>query len=241
MQTSRRPIILLLTAAVLMAGCSSDDESAPTTTEPAVTSTTEAQPDESQADEVDEAVLDRVAADICGSISGWSSSIQDAYDATPAAIAEADSIEAARTVVVSWMATMSEHTESLVGELEAIDMEGAEPLEPFVADLAERFGSLNGIVEEHESQAKEITTSAPATFRSEVSGLVDEFNTALADLPTVFEDLNASYPNADLQAALASACELEPIGEGGEADADADATDDGSSEGAPQESPADQE
>lgn len=211
MDKSRRTFVLLIVVAAMLAACGSGgDDGSPSTTEPPAPSTT-AEPDGTDAPEIEGAVLDRVAGDICSSIDTWSSAIAAAYDATPAALADADSTESARAVVVDWMASMSAHTESLVAELREVDLEDAESLEPFTADLAERFEGLDAIVDAHESRAAEITTSAPETFRAEVSALVEEFNTALTDVLTLFDDLNASYPSGDLQAALASACELDPL------------------------------
>lgn len=220
MLITRRPLALLIAAAFLLAACSSDDDDSGSPTSETQTTTTTASTDDPESDEIEGPVLDRVAGDVCGAVDTWSTAISDAYEATPAALAGADDIEAARGVVVDWMGSMSDHTGALVGELEGIDLDQAEPLEPFVADLAQRFEGLRGIVEDHQAQAEELTTSALGAFRTEVADLVDEFNTALADLPTVFDDLNTSYPSEDLQSALASACEFEPLDDGaGEGDA----------------------
>ena len=212
MRTTRLPPALMLAAALLLAACGSDgdDESTPTT-EPAATTSTEPEP--ADGGEIDGEILDRVAGDICTAVDAWSTAIAQEYDATPGALAGADDTEAARGVVVRWMASMSTNTETLIEELEAIDLEGAEPLEPFLDDLGGRFVTLNDIVESHEQQAADITTDDPESFGAEVSALVDEFNTSLAELPTVFEDLNQSYPSADLQDALAAACDLDPLGD----------------------------
>lgn len=210
MRPTRRPLALVLAAVLVMAACGSDDDGASTTTTEAAP-TTSAEPDETG--DIDEQALDRVAGDICSAIDAWSTAIAREYEATPAALADAGDTDAARQVVVDWMTSMSAHTETLIEELRDVDLEGAQPLEPFREDLGERFVALNDIVESHEQQASELSTDDPETFGDEVTALVNEFNTALADLPTVFDDLNQSYPSAELQEALGSACELDPLGD----------------------------
>ena len=216
MRSPRRPLALMLAAALVLAACGSDDDdgqSAPTT-EAAPSTTTEPR----EPDDIESETLDRVAGDICSAIDTWSAAIAQDYDATPGALAGAQSTAAARTVVIEWMASMSAHTETLIEDLRQVDLEGAEPLESFRDDLGDRFATLNDIVESHEQQASELSTDDPETFGDEVTSLVDEFNTALAEIPTVFEDLDQSYPSAELQAALGSACALDPLGDDPSAD-----------------------
>lgn len=224
MRTASRLTALTITAALLLAACGSDDDETSTssTTSEAAPTTTEASEPEGPQD-IDGQTLERVAGDICAAIDTWSTAIAEGYEATPGALAEADDTDAARTVVIGWMEGMSNDTETLVAELSEVDLSDAEPLEPFLADLGDRFSTLNDIVETHEQQASDITTDDPQAFGLEVTALVQEFNASLAELPTVFDELNQSYPSADLQAALASACDLDPLG-----DVDPEAEDDGS-------------
>ena len=142
---------------------------------------------------------------ICGDFQAWLDGVKASSEGITSSITPGD-IEGAKAAIVGLFDDVAGQTETLIGEIEdggAPDIEGGED---FLADLVGKFEEFHTAITEAGAEAEAVDTADPAAFQSTITGLVSTFQSETETVGNSFSELDAKYPDPDLNEAVGSAC-----------------------------------
>ncbi len=217
----RKLLLALLAVLALFAGaCSSsgDDDAGSTTT-------TASAPDEAEGDETtttgaeegdgdqggdEEPASDLVeveawADNFCGDFQAWLDGVKAASEGLSGSIAPGD-IEGAKAAIVGLFDDVAGQTDTLITEIEDGGAPDIDDGEEFLADLVTKFEEFHAAITEAGAEAEAVDTADPAAFQATITELVSTFQAETETVGNSFSELDARYPDQDLNAAVTSSC-----------------------------------
>ena len=205
---------LALFALVLTSACGAsggDETSSSTTTTVAAgdstTSTTEGDTTTTTEAGSDTTNVDEWAKDFCGSFEDWIAKIQEESANVSDSVTPGD-VAGAKQVIVDLFGSVSDETQSLIGDIENAGVPDIDDGANFVDDLIGKFQDFDDAIQAAKTDAEALQTADPAKFKTDVDGLVATFQSETTAVGNSFGELDAKYPDQDLQVALKSSCNL---------------------------------
>lgn len=218
----RKLLLALLAVLALFAGaCSSsgDDDTASTTTaspagseddgEGAETTTTGSDEEDDQGGDEeppsDQVEVEAWAENFCGDFQAWLDGVKAASEGLSGSITPGD-IEGAKAAIVGLFDDVAGQTETLITEIEDGGAPAIDDGEDFLADLVAKFEEFHAAITEAGTEAEAVDTSDPAGFQATITELVSTFQAETETVGNSFSELDARYPDPDLNAAVTSSC-----------------------------------
>lgn len=164
-----------------------------TTTSEATTTTTEATDD-----------LDEWASGFCTAFKDrWYDGIQAASsDVT----VEPGDIAGAKAAIIEMFETSSSVTATMIDDLETLGPPDAENGKAIHGALLDRFGQFVVAADTAAEQMSALSIDDPATFGSEMTAIIEDFDAATTEVSDSFREIDTLYPSPDLSLALSSEC-----------------------------------
>ena len=209
----RKHLAVLLAALVLLGGAcgaSGDDDSADATTTEVPSSSTETTETTEPTTTTTEPASDLVEVEVwaggfCGSFETWLNGVNGAGEALQSSIAPGD-LEGARAAIVGLFTDVSGRTRTLIDELDALGAPDIDDGEAFHQALLGKFEAFHATIETARGEAEVASTADPETFQTTISDLVATFQTETQAVGNSFSELDATYGDAALDAAMRDAC-----------------------------------
>ncbi len=149
--------------------------------------------------------VDDWAEGFCGSFESWLEGITASGEGLQDSIAPGD-LDGAKVAIVGLFGDVADQTRELIDEIEVIGAPDIDDGEEFLADLLGRFEAFHAAIEAALSDAEAVSTTDPASFQATITELLATFQTETEAVGNSFAELDAQYGNAELDAAVTSAC-----------------------------------
>jgi len=195
------PIVLLIAAILFAGGCgtSGGDNASDTSTSSSTSTSTSTTTTTVATIEVEE-----WAATFCGNFGTWLDGIQAASTAVGSQVTAGD-FASAQTAISGLFGTASEVTGVLITEIEAGGAPDIDDGEGLVDDLVDRFGQFVSAADQAKADTDALEVD-PATFEADAKELTDRFSAEVESVGESFDQIDADYASADLNAALTKEC-----------------------------------
>lgn len=212
-------LALLAVLALFAGGCSSsgDEETGSATTAAAPdggdgdgTTTTGSEEGDGDEGGDEEPASDLVeveawADNFCGDFQAWLDGVKAASEGLSGSIAPGD-IEGAKAAIVDLFDDVAGQTETLITEIEDGGAPDIDDGEQFLADLLTKFEEFHTAITDAGAEAEAVDTADPAAFQATITELVSTFQAETETVGNSFSELDARYPDQDLNAAVTSSC-----------------------------------
>lgn len=199
-------VALLLTASCAASG--GDDAASDTTTTPEETSTTVEETTtttETQTAGGGDVDVDEWAEGFCADFEGWLAALETASQEIGNDL-DAGDIEGARAAIIDLFDTASDETVALRTSIEdggAPDIDDGEGLQE---DLATRIDAFNDSIVSTRAQLEDLSTDDPDAFQDGVFDAITTFESEAMEIGDSFAELDRTYDDPDLIAALDDNC-----------------------------------
>jgi hypothetical protein len=197
----RKSLAVLAAAGMLtiLSGCgtSGGEDDASDTTDPAETTTTEAEGVEVEA----------WADSFCGSFSTWLDEIQAASSGVADEVVPGD-IGSAKTAISNLFGTASAATEGLIEDLEGAGAPAIDDGDQLVDDLVTKFEAFNDAALAAQADTEALASEDVASFQGAADELTTRFQDEVNTVADSFAEIDADYPSPELNAALSASCDF---------------------------------
>ena len=202
------PALFALILASACGASGSDDESSSTTAAPTTEAETSDTTETTEAEPAGDAMeVDEWAEGFCGSFDVWLTDIQTASEGVASQVTPGD-LESAKVAIEGLFGTASDITQELIAALESGGAPDVDEGQGLVDLLIEKFEEFDRAALDAQSDAGSLDTSDPATFQSETEALTTRFQDEVNTVGESFDEIDAQYPDPELQDALTSACDF---------------------------------
>lgn len=203
-------LVVLLTVVAGACGSSDEDRSDRGATEPADRiggegSTTDVAPPSPGDEGSDPVAVSDWADHFCGAFQAWLDGVDAAGTDLTASI-DPGNIENAKAAIVGLFDDVADQTETLVEELGNGGAPDIDDGGRFLSELVGRFEDFHAAITDARTEAAAVDTTDPVRFQATVTELVATFQAETESVSTSFSELDATYADVDLNAALASSC-----------------------------------
>ena len=192
-------------AFVSACGASGGSDSSDTTSAEAPT-TTEA-PEQTTTTEAAGVAVEDWADSFCGSFSTWLTAITAASDSAGDGVTPGD-IQSAKDALATLFGSASTATQTLISDVEAAGAPDIEDGDQLVDDLITKFQAFDDAAQAAAADVEALGTDDLATFQAEADKLSTTFQDEVNTVADSFSEIDAKYPDSDLNAALTKSCDF---------------------------------